>query len=252
MNLRIRKWKMVGASALLLGAALLPARADDASDFAKANREYAAGHFQAAADGYQALARAGRANATLFYNLGNAWFRLGDSGRAILNYDRALALDPQHPEVTANLRLVRDRARALELTPGWAERYLDFTNAIALTWIAAAAFWIALFSLAAFFLASRGRRRALALCILAFIICAAAVYATYALETGNHGRDLAIITGRNIQARLATADSASSILVLPAGSEVQVLSTRGDWTYAALPNNLRGWIPTDSVETVRL
>lgn len=252
MNFRMRKLKMICASALLLTATLASVRADDASDFAKANREYAAGHFQSAIDGYEALVRAGRSNATLFYNLGNAWFRLGDSGRAILNYDRALALDPQHPEVAANLQLVRDRTRALELTPGWAERYLDFTNPTALTWIAAAAFWIGLFCFAAFFLARRGHRRALALCILAFLICAASIYTIYALETGNHGRDLAIITGKNIQARLATADSASSILVLPAGSEVQVLSTRGDWTYAALPNNLRGWIPTDGVETVRL
>jgi hypothetical protein len=39
---------------------------------------------------------------------------------------------------------------------------------------------------------------------------------------------------------------------LPPGSEVKVLSTRGDWVYAALPNNLRGWIPAKDAEPVRL
>jgi len=39
---------------------------------------------------------------------------------------------------------------------------------------------------------------------------------------------------------------------LPAGSEIKILSTRGDWIYAALPNDLRGWIPAASAESVRL
>ncbi len=97
--------------------------ADAASDFAKANREYAAGHFQAATEGYEALVRTSQSNASLFYNLGNAWYRRGDLARAILNYERALALEPRHAEAIANLRLVRDQARALELTSPWPERF---------------------------------------------------------------------------------------------------------------------------------
>jgi hypothetical protein len=60
------------------------------------------------------------------------------------------------------------------------------------------------------------------------------------------------VTGKNVQARLATADNASSVLALPPGSEIKVLSERGDWIYAALPNDLLGWIPAKSAERVRL
>jgi hypothetical protein len=42
------------------------------------------------------------------------------------------------------------------------------------------------------------------------------------------------------------------VLLLPAGSEIKILSTRGDWSYAVLPNDLRGWIPAPSAERVRL
>jgi len=51
----------------------------------------------------------------LFYDLGNAYFRTGDFGHAILNYERALALERHHPEATANLQIARDEAHALEL-----------------------------------------------------------------------------------------------------------------------------------------
>ena len=79
--------------------------------------------------------------------------------------------------------------------------------------------------------------------------CGAAVYG---LGIGRRGRALAIVTSANIQARVATADNASSVLALPAGSEIKILSTRGDWIYAFLPNDLRGWIPVGSAQRVRL
>ncbi len=225
---------------------------DNASQFANANREYAAGHYQAATEGYEALAHAGQWNATLFYNLGNAWFRRGDLGRAILNYERALVLDPHHPEATANLRIVRDQTRALELVPTWPERYLGFGNIAPYVWAAAAGFWVGVFACTGFFFSRRRSGRALGVAIIALLTCGCVVYALYTIETGNRGRELAVVTAKNIEARLATADNASGVLALPAGSEVKILNTRGDWAYAALPNNLRGWIPANSAERIPL
>ncbi len=100
-----------------------------------------------------------------------------------------------------------------------------------------------------------GRRRSAAimtLLILSFSTFVIAAFAIYKLENGNSGRALAIVTGTGIEARFATADSANSVLALPPGSEIKILSTRGDWIYAALPNNLRGWLPAKSAELVRL
>ena len=77
-------------------------------DFAKANQEFAQGHFKEAITGYEGLVRAGQWSANIFYDLGNAYFRTGNFGRAILNYERALALDRHHPEATANLQIARD------------------------------------------------------------------------------------------------------------------------------------------------
>jgi tetratricopeptide (TPR) repeat protein len=228
------------------------AHAEVDATFAKANADYAAGHFPAAIAGYESLVKSRQWNPSLFYDLGNAYFRDGDPGRAILNYERALALDPAQPEARANLQLVRDQARALELSGNWAEQHLAYLTRDQYAWLAAAAFWGA----AAIFCGLYFSRRRPVVWIFALLllgtISAGAACAVYELEAGSAGNDLAIVTGRNIQARLATAESAGTVLLLPAGSEIKILSTRGNWLYAALPNDLRGWIAADSAERVRM
>jgi tetratricopeptide (TPR) repeat protein len=228
------------------------ATAQTNADFTKANQEYAQGHFKEAISGYETLVRGGQWSANLFYDLGNAYFRTGDFGHAILNYERALALERHHPEAAANLQIARDEARALELQQSWPERYLQFASVNQYCIAAAIAFWLAVFGVVMLIFARRKSGASIAALILCLLVGAGAIYAMYTLEGGSNGSALAIVTGNDVQARLATADSANSVLALPAGSEVKILSTRGDWVYAALPNTLRGWIPAKDAEQVRL
>src|SRR5438034_8198657 len=222
------------------------------AEFAKANQDFAQGHFKEAITGYEALIRSGQWSANVFYDLGNAYFRTGDFGRAILNYERALALEQHHPEATANLQIARDEAHALEIQPSSLERYLQFASVNQYSIAAATAFWLAIFALFALIFKQRRSARVIAVSISCLLVLAVAVYAIFTLERGSKGQALAIVTGKDVQARLATADTANSVLALPAGSEIRILSTRGDWIYAALPNNLRGWIPAKNAEQVRL
>jgi tetratricopeptide (TPR) repeat protein len=226
--------------------------AQPAAQFAKANQEYAAGDFKAAIADYEELVRSGQDTPNVFYNLGNAYFRQNNFGHAILNYERALALEPHHPEAQANLRVARDEARALELIPGRWERVFAWANENQYAVTGAIAFWIGLFSIAAFIFSRRRSGAAIALSVLSWSIFAIGILAIYQLSHGKNGDGLAIVTGENVEARLATADTANRVLTLPAGSEIKIVSRRGDWIYAALPNNLRGWMPANSAEQVRL
>src|SRR6476660_3032407 len=234
----------------LSASSVLEAQSD--ADFPKANQELAQGHFKEAISGYEALVRAGQWSANVFYDLGNAYFRTGDFGRAILNYERALALEPHHAEATANLQIARDEAHALELQPRWPERYLQFASVNQYSITAAVGFWIAAFCFLTLIFRRRRAATVVALLLVMLVVFAGSIFAIWQLEGGSKGSALGIVTGKNVQARLATADTANSVLALPPGSEVKILSTRGDWVYAALPNNLRGWIPAKNAERVRL
>jgi len=228
------------------------ASAQATAQFAKANQEYAGGDFSAAISDYEELVRSGQDTPNLFYNLGNAYFRKKDFGRAILNYERALALEPHHPEAQANLRIARDEARALEMAPTRVERLLSFATPNQYAVTAAIAFWTCAFSVAALIFRPRRRRSLIALSILSLSISVVTILGAWQLTRGRNGDGWAIVTADNVDARLATADNANRVLTLPAGSEIQILSQRADWIYAALPNNLRGWMPSKSAEQVRL
>ena len=218
--------------------------------FAKANQEYAAADFDAAATDYEELVRSGQDTPNLFYNLGNTYFRKKDFGRAILNYERALALEPHHPEAQANLRIARDEARALELVPTRLERALGLATANEFAVTATIAFWFAGFFVVSFGFGRPRRRALLALSILSLSIFCVATLAVWQLGRDKQGA--AIVTAQSADARLATADTANRVLTLPAGSEIKILRERGDWIYAALPNNLRGWLPAKSAEQIRM
>src|SRR5215831_16398272 len=150
--------------------------------FTKANQEYAQGHFKEAIAGYEAVVRTGHWNANLFYDLGNAYFRTHDFGRAILNYQRALALDNHHPEATANLQIARDESRALELQPTRLERYLQFASINQYSIAAAVAFWLEIFGLAALIFARRRSAALISLSIFFLLVCAMAFCAIHTLD----------------------------------------------------------------------
>jgi tetratricopeptide (TPR) repeat protein len=233
---------------VLFGVALSLANANATPTdvpFEKANSEYAAGNFKEAISDYTSVVQSGEWSANLFYNLGNAYYRTGDYGRAILNYERALRIDRQHPEAQANLRIARDETRGLELTLSFFERYLGAGDIGAFTIAAAVLFWLAVI-----LLAIRPRGSFLASAIVSFVLSGCCAFAIYSLANGTRGQAAAVIIRENVEARVATADTAGSVLALPPGSEVLLLQPRGDWTYAALPNGQRGWIPTDAVEKV--
>src|SRR2546428_2305807 len=175
----------IAASLCALSISSLSAQAD--ADFAKANRDFAQGHFKEAISGYEALIRAGQWSANVFYDLGNAYFRTGDFGRAILNYERALALERHHAEATANLQIARDEAHALELRPSWPERYLQFASVNQYSIAAATAFWLAIFAVVTLIFSRRRSVTVIAMLICCLLVFAVAVCAIYTLDLGRNG-----------------------------------------------------------------
>ncbi len=224
------------------------------TSFAQGNAAYEAGNFSEAAAAYQREVHAGRSGANLFYNLGDTYYHLGDLGRATLNYQRALLLEPGHAEAAANLAYVRGKTAARSLPPGNLFTPLRDTLATldvdSYAVIAATAGWLALAGLCLAWFTRRRRTLGWVMLGLALPVFAACAGTLFWLEDGRKNPGRGIVLKDQTPAHYAPADSAKVIVKLPVGEEVRVLSEHGAWTYAQLADGARAWLPADAVERI--
>ncbi|MCI4670667.1 MAG: tetratricopeptide repeat protein [Bacteroidia bacterium] len=75
----------------------------------RANTAYMAQQFSQAAEVYDSLIREGYVYEDLFYNAGNAHYKLGHIGSAILNYERVLKINPGNENAAHNLKLAKEK-----------------------------------------------------------------------------------------------------------------------------------------------
>lgn len=94
-------------SLLIIALAVLTSQAASLAE--QGDSAYTADDFQRAAELYTKAAETEGTSSALFYNLGNTYYRMGQLGRAILNYERALKLDPTNEDARANLAFVNSR-----------------------------------------------------------------------------------------------------------------------------------------------
>jgi hypothetical protein len=113
-----RAWVTAAVMALACAGTASRAHAEAApaeSLFVAGNAAFDRGDYAEAIDTYTALVERGVDHPSLDFNLGNAYFKAGDLGRAVLWYERARRLDPRNPDVRENLALVRTLIRDKQL-----------------------------------------------------------------------------------------------------------------------------------------
>ena len=246
----------VALLACLLGVGPEPGSAADpaSTDFVDGGANYESGRFTEAAAAYQREVHAGRYSANLFFNLGNTYYRLGDLGRAMANYQRALILEPGHAEAAANLAYVRGRTSA-RITPpedlsAQTRAALSAVDVDRYAVLAAVSGWVAALGFCLGIFARRRSRTGWVLFGLALPFFAAFLGLAFWLGDGRKAPERAVVLKDQSPVRYAPADSAKVIVKLPVGEEVRVLSERGAWTYAQLADGARGWLPADGVERI--
>ncbi|MFC1569787.1 tetratricopeptide repeat protein [bacterium] len=75
--------------------------------YEQGNQFYTNGEFENALNAYQEILTMGYENGSLYFNIGNCYYKLGDIGHAILNYERAQKLIPSDEDLKANLSIAR-------------------------------------------------------------------------------------------------------------------------------------------------
>jgi len=213
--------------------------------------------------GFQTVIDMGIHNAGLYYNLANTQLRLGEIGRAIVNYRRALRLDPSDPMIQHNLKTARDRV-ALQIEPPASSafwRTLLFwhagTSVFGRTIVALGAyalFWMLLG--VRLFVFRRGTAMNWMLVLIGAVTLAAGgsvTWDTYAVANRAEGaliRDHVVLRKGNAESYERQIEQ-----TLPEGVVFRLLETRRDaagalWYRVELRDGRQGWIPAEAAEIV--
>jgi len=234
---------------LLLGAWLpLPARAEAATGgFESANKLYEEGKYADAAAAYQKLTESGMVSAPLYFNLGNAWFKSGQIGRAIAAYRLAGQLTPRDPDVRANLQFARNQTQGPSLAPSRWQRWLSRLTLNEWTLLAACAVWLWLLLLALLqwrpALRPSLRSYVVALGLAVLVLCALDASAFYQVRVAR----IAVVIAKDAEVRNGPLAESNPAFTAHDGAELRVMDHIGDWLQVSAGPRQAGWLRRDQV-----
>lgn len=228
------------AGLLLAAGAVRGGLTDPAADFAHAKEAYDAGRFEESRKLYEALLAAGYDSAELHFNLGNAWFRQGDAGRAVAAYRAAWRRTPRDPDVAKNIEMAQQSAGAPAVVTPWYARPFERISRREWAMALGAAYWL-LAALAAVRLIRRRPsdllRRATFAGIAAVALCAAGWWHWRSYDFKPEW----VMVDKGRQALFAPLDSATAHFALPPGSVVRELGREAGWIKVGLGSRA-GWV----------
>ena len=220
------------------------------TDFQTANRLYEQGKFKDAADAYQKLVDRKIESPTIYFNLGNAWYKAGQNGRAIAAWLQAERLAPRDSDVRFNLQFVRSKVNVGTISAGTLfQRALRRLSVNEWTLLATAALWIALILLAtgetkAEWRSSLRRYSAFAALVTACLIAAT----TSAVYDRNHIKPAVVIVPEAV-VHYGPLDESKPFYNLHDGSEVRLVqdNAQGGWVRVEDASGRQGWLKRDQI-----
>lgn len=231
----------------------------DAGAVFAANQLIAGGNYVEAIRIYEQFIAQGINDSTVFYNLGNAYYRIGDTGRAVLNYQRAIQLSPRDDDIRANLALARSQAQ---------DPFVDTVHGPLSTFGNITGRWLnldetALLMLGLWFFtglllllwqemtADKWRRLLRTMTVITILLVLIGSLSLGSRLFTTRAQPEGVIVAETISVSAEPGVEYPIGVALPGGTTVNLTEVRGDWVHMIAPGNAQdGWIPFSAVETV--
>ena len=250
--------RIIILTALLLMSVVGAMAQTSAERWEAGNKAYIEGNYDKAIEEYTAILDGGEYSMKLYYNLANAYFKVGANGKAILYYNKALRIAPSQEDIRHNLALAeaQTKDRIVEIPEFFLNRWLrTMRNSMSCTaWSVLSLVWLGVmlaFGLL-FLLASRIRVRKVgfygALCgFLLFVVTT-----SFAISSRNDMllHDEAIVMGTAISVKSSPDRSATDLFVLHEGTKVKVLTEVDEWVEVVIADGKKGWTLKSNIETI--
>lgn len=261
MNGKTPKIFLFAAAGLLAGSCVFAAEWGGVGDrdarrtFAEAGGAFGEGKFSEAAQAYERLLSQGFRSEALWFNAGNAYYRLGQKGRAIHAWEEALKIYSGDEDAAYNLRLVREGLSLKPLTEvsrmdAFFEKWFSNTIQSGLLGALIALLWIAGIGAARiiWFEGCRGYRAGIwiGVTVVALLVCAAFMGFMNSAGTSAYG----IVVRPDIEIRHGPSYESAAAFRLSEGQKVRLADRHDGWWYARLSAEESGWAEPDSIERI--
>lgn len=222
------------------------------------NESFTQGKYESSLNYYTEIEKRGYASWPLFYNIANSHFKLGNRGKSILYYERALRLNPSEGDIQNNLR------HAKQFTVDKIEELPEF---ILKTWIRDINYklssdtWVTislvLFVLVALLLLNfrygpspRARKLSFFASMLSLLIGIGVTLFAWNQRNAYHKVDEAVIMMPVSTVRSSPDMSGTTLFILHEGTKATIIEGFGKWRRIELADGRQGWIASEEIELI--
>ena len=229
------------------------------TDKIAADSAYVKGDYKDAIEIYESLAANNGESADVYYNLGNAYYKSENIAKAVLNYERALLLNPDDEDIRFNLELARSKT-VDKVAPEykfflmeWLEGIINLLSISAWSILAVVSFVVMLLTLLLFLFGKSVSTKKTGFIIALFSLFITIFANLSALHRYHYltERNNAVIMEPSVTAKSTPSNSGTELFVIHEGRKVKISDdSMREWTEIELEDGNKGWIPSSSLERI--
>lgn len=229
--------------------------AQEQSLFDQATQNYAEQNYEEAVKNYQGILDQGKASVEVYFNLGNAYYKLDKLGPSIFYYNKALQLNPNDSDVQNNLLFAQEKTvDVIEESPktGLAN-FIDslisiFSFDTWAVWAIIFAFGLLVFGVLYYFAVKAGWKRLFfSLAVIAVVAGALSIVFAYQQQVIQQSKKYAIIYESEVEVHTEPNHNSPEAFRLHEGTKVKILDTFNGYAQIKLIDDSRGWVKQEAI-----
>ncbi|MDB5121320.1 MAG: Tetratricopeptide repeat protein [Sphingobacteriales bacterium] len=226
--------------------------------FEKANQLYSKAKYKEALKVYEQSVADGYQSAEVFFNMGNAYYRVGEIPSALLYYEKAHKLHPSDEDIDANIQLANSKttdkieaAPEFFLTTWWHKFFLLFSvdtlSALNIfCWITAAIVMVVYL----FAQSITQKKVTFYMGIAFFFLGLITILITKKQSDYLNSHQEAIIFSTSVKVKSEPSDVSKDLFIIHAGVKVDIVENQENWLKIKLLNGNQGWISAESAREI--
>lgn len=229
--------------------------ADPMADISKANKAYQEGFFENAVSLYEKVIKSGYASSELYYNLGNAYYKLDNFTLAILYYERALKLDPSNEDIVYNLKVANNQIiDKIDQLPQlfyekWWENLKVLNSPDGWATLTIVLFFLFFLFIAVFLLSTSVSFRRVLLLLSFLLLFFTGITFILAMESYHEAtnRKEAIVYTASLPVKSSPEESGIDLFVIHEGLKVEIIDELSGWKEIRIANGSKGWVKSETI-----